>query len=257
MQWIDAHAHLSFENHHDRQIEEKIQRATENHIDYIINICINPNLLEHGKKLFAKHPHVLPCGSTSPHDILKDGAKDFAYFEKQAKEKTIFAIGETGLDYHYYKKTKDLQVEYLDKYLQLAEETDLPVIIHCREAFEDLFAVAKNYKGPAVLHCFTGTMKEAMQVLEKGWMISFSGIITYPNSKSLQEIAKAMPLDQIMIETDSPFLAPQSRRGKTNEPSYLIETAQMMAKLKNEELSTIAKHTYDNALSFFTRRKIA
>jgi TatD DNase family protein len=255
MQWIDAHAHLSFDNHQDRHIDEKIQRATNNHIDYIINICTNPHLLEHGKKLFKKHPHVLPCGSTSPHDILQEGEKDFTYFEQQAKEKTIFAIGETGLDYHYHKKTKELQIKYFDKYLQLATETNLPIIIHCREAFNDLFAVAKNYKGLAVLHCFTGTMEEAQQVLEKGWMISFSGIVTYPNSKKLQEIVTAMPLNRIMIETDSPFLAPQSRRGKTNEPSYLIETAQMIAKLKNEELSTIAKYTYDNTLAFFTSGK--
>ncbi len=255
MQWIDAHAHLSFDNHQDWQIEEKIQRATDNHIDYIINICTNPALLEHGKKLFKKHPHVLPCGSTSPHDILQDGEKDFAYFEKQAKEKTIFAIGETGLDYHYHKKTKDLQIKYFDKYLQLATQTGLPIIIHCREAFEDLFAVAKNYQVPAVLHCFTGTRKEAEQVLQKGWMLSFSGIITYSNSKGLQEIVQEMPLDRIMVETDSPFLAPQSKRGKTNEPSYLIETAKMIAKLKNEELSSIAKHTYNNTLAFFTGRK--
>ena len=126
-------------------------------------------------------------------------------------------------------------------------------MIHCRDAFEDLYAICKESfpKGQAVLHCFTGTMKEAEQALARNWMISFSGIITFKRSEKLRAIAKEVPLNHILIETDSPYLAPQSKRGKINEPSFIHETAQTIADIKGVSLEEVARLTSENASNFF------
>ena len=127
------------------------------------------------------------------------------------------------------------------------------MVIHCREAFEDLYQIAQRDfpKGKAVLHCFTGTMEEAEKGLERGWMISFSGIVTFKRSEGLRAVAKEVPLNQILIETDTPYLAPQTKRGKMNEPSFIPEVAQTIANVKGIPLEKIAKITTDNAIRFF------
>jgi len=170
-----------------------------------------------------------------------------------AKEKKLIAIGETGLDYFYGLSKKDLQKKYLINYFRLAIKHKLPLILHCRDAFLDLFEIADKefVDQKALLHCFTGTQKEVRNVLDRGWYVSFSGIITFKNSNDLIEIVKICPLDRILIETDSPLLAPQSKRGKLNEPAYVVETAQMIASIKNVSLEEIAKITFDNAMKFY------
>ena len=147
-----------------------------------------------------------------------------------------------------------MQKRYLKKHLSLAKELSLPVIIHTRDAFSDLFDICKDFLPfNAVLHCFTGKEKEAKKVLDNGWFISFSGIITFPKSSiSLQNIAANTPLEKMLIETDSPFLAPQKYRGKKNEPAYLIEIAQKIADLKKIPLEDIIKATSENAKKLFS-----
>ena len=163
-------------------------------------------------------------------------------------------VGETGLDYHYAHSPKEVQQRFLKKYLLLAAETGLPVIFHCREAFTDLFAlVDAEYpkKAPAILHCFTGTLEEAEKVLERGWYLSLSGIVTFKKSEALREVAKRVPLSQLLIETDAPYLAPHSRRGKPNEPSFLVETAACIAQAKGVPVEEIALASASNAKKLF------
>ena len=144
-------------------------------------------------------------------------------------------------------------MKYLKKYFALAKEVGLPVVFHCRDAFEDLFSIAKEcYSGPALLHCFTGTLEEAKKVLDCGWYISFSGIITFKRSSDLRDVVSYVPLDRMMIETDSPYLAPQSKRGKVNEPAFLPETAAMVASLKETTAEEVANITKRNAQTFFS-----
>ena len=139
--------------------------------------------------------------------------------------------------------------------MRLASELKLPVIFHCREAFADLFAIADDEYprgAPAILHCFTGSMEEAEGVWKRGWHLSLSGIVTYKKSEELRRVAKETPLEQLLIETDSPYLAPQSRRGKVNEPAYLVETAACVAAARGVTIEAIAKATRENAIRLFS-----
>lgn len=249
--YTDSHAHLSSDLF--LESESLIRRAVAAKVSRIVNICTDIASLQNGLILAKTHPELVNVGATTPHDVEKEGEVAFPEFEKAAKSNLLVAIGETGLDYHYEHSPKKLQQSFLQRYLKLALETDLPVVFHCREAFHDLFAITdEHYKNkPAILHCFTGNAEEALGVLERGWMISFSGILTFKKSVELREIAKAAPLSQILIETDSPYLAPQSHRGKRNEPAFVIETAKCLAELKNLPLETIAEATTSNANKFF------
>jgi TatD DNase family protein len=253
MQYFDSHAHLSdLEN-----IDAIMQRAIDAKVTKILNICIDPMTLSRGIELKKRFPDILfNAGSTTPHDVEKEGEYAFKIFEKAAYENVLSAIGETGLDYHYQFSDRALQRQFLIKYLHLAVKTQLPLIFHCRNAFEDLFQITdaelpKGFK--AILHCFTGTMQEAHKVIERGWYLSLSGIVTFKKSYDLKEIAKIVPLNQLLIETDAPYLAPQSKRGQPNEPSFIHETAKCIADLKEVSLHEVVDATYKNACNFLKK----
>ncbi len=224
--FVDTHAHITSDELFP-EIEEIIEQAKKSHLSRILNICTDQSTLQRGIQVGQKHPIVWNAGATTPHDVGKLGISDFPLFEKAAREGKLVAIGETGLDYHYTHSPKALQQEYLKRYFALAEETNLPVIIHCREAFYDLFSFADRfYRGnrPILLHCFTGTKEEAEECVKRGWYVSMSGIVTFNKSTDLQETLKTIPLNQLVVETDAPYLAPGKYRGKMNKPHYILET---------------------------------
>jgi TatD DNase family protein len=253
MRFFDSHAHLSSIELLD-QIDAIMLRAKIAGVQKIINICTDPQSLSEGIKLSEKYPQILNAGSTTPHDVEADGEKYFDLFAKAAKKGKLVAVGETGLEYYHPGLDRDLQKRFLRKYLHLALETHLPVIFHCREAFADLFSITDTeykQKAPAILHCFTGTIQEAEEVLKRGWHLSLSGIVTFRKSEQLREVAKIVPLDQLLIETDAPYLAPQSKRGKQNEPAFITETAQYIAEAKGLSLEKIAEASFENAMRIF------
>lgn len=251
--YTDSHAHVSSE-----QIfpfaDEVLSRAKASSVNAIVNICTDIDSLKKGLELKARYPWIYNTASTTPHDVDKEGELFFPEVEKAAKNAQLVAIGETGLDYFYEHSDKKSQQKYLSKYFALAVEVSLPVIFHCRDAFTDLFAIAdQEYQNRgAVLHCFTGSLAEARQVLDRGWYLSLSGIVTFKKSVELQEVARYVPLDRLFIETDSPYLAPQSKRGKMNEPAFISETAQFIASLKNIPVKNLADATSANARAFFS-----
>jgi TatD DNase family protein len=249
---IDSHAHLGYDSLYDN-IDTIMQRAFAEEVLAIINICTDEITAQRGLALQQKYPCIYNVGSTTPHDTEKLGEKDFAMFSNLARQKKLVAIGETGLDYFYDYSPKKTQQKWLTQYLELAVETNLPVVIHCRDAFSDLFAITENsYKErPLLLHCFTGTISEAKQALDRGWMISFSGIVTFKKSTQLQEAAAYVPMSHLVVETDSPYLAPQSKRGQTNEPSFLKETAKFVADLKKVDFANFCHTTRANTKKFF------
>ena len=252
MAFYDSHAHLTSEVLYS-DIEGVLKRSHENKIGKVINICTDKLTLERGLALAEKEPLILNAGATPPHDVEKEGELLFPHFEEAANSKKLVAIGETGLDYYYEHSNRKIQQTFLIRYFELAKKTKLPVIIHCREAFEDLFALAKEHypKGKLLLHCFTGTLEEAEKALERNYYISFSGIITFKKSASLRDIVKEVPLKSLLIETDAPYLAPQTKRGKTNEPSFIVETAQLIANIKGLSLEEVESITFENAHAFF------
>lgn len=251
--YLDSHAHLSSEELFPHFADLYI-RAKEAKVDAMINICTDPLTLERGFLLQQKYPDIFLAASSTPHDSEEEAGLFFPQVVEAAKKGQLVAIGETGLDYHYEHAPRQVQAKRMVSYFELAIELNLPIIFHCREAFADLFSISeKEYpKKPALLHCFTGTLEEAKQVLDQGWYISLSGIVTFAKSVGLQEVAKYVPLDRLMIETDAPYLAPRSKRGKVNESAFICETAEMIAKIKSISLEEVAAVTRQNACKFFS-----
>lgn len=257
MNLFDSHAHLSSPSVLP-DIDGVMARAEEAGVSNMINICTDPKSFEEGLLLRDRFPQIRNAAATTPHDVEKEGEEVFPLFEKAARAREIVAVGETGLDYYYKELDVETQKRFLVRYLHLAAECNLPVIFHCREAFEDLFTIVdQEYpKGaPAILHCFTGSPKDAENVFKRGWHLSLSGIVTFKKSEELRIVAKEAPLNQLLIETDTPYLAPQSKRGKPNEPSYISETAQCIAQARGIPLEDLAKATYQNGASLFFREK--
>lgn len=254
---IDSHAHLG-EASLRKRIAEVVRHLREMEMTYVVNICTCSETLKTGISLSEIYPEIVCAGATTPHDVAKEGDVAFVSFAEAAHEKKLIAIGETGLDYYYEHSPKKLQQEYLVRYFDLAIRYDLPMIYHCRgrKAFEDLFALADaHYKNrPAVLHCFTGDREQAMQVMDRGWFLSLSGILTFKKSEALREIAKEIPLSRVVLETDAPYLTPQSKRGKINEPAFLVETAECLATIRKLDLEEIIKITSDNSKRLFRLR---
>jgi TatD DNase family protein len=248
--FIDSHSHITIEPLIS-DVEEVIKRVHLNNVEKIINICVDEKSLKEGIKLQLKHPEIYNVAATTPHDLKEDDSF-FQYVEIAAQNKQLIAIGETGLDYYYKYVEKSLQKKHFIKYLQLAEKYNLPVVIHCRDAFSDLFDILDDFKHLKVLlHCFTGSKEEAKKALQRDLYISFSGIITFKNAFDLREVVKYVPLEKILIETDSPYLSPQNKRGKTNEPANVVEVAKTLSDVKKLSLEDIAFITFNNTSNFF------
>lgn len=253
MQFLDSHAHLSSLDVWPK-IDAVLTRARIAGVQNILNICTDPQTLSQGLELAVRETGIRNAGATTPHDVEAEGEEAFWIFQKAAQEGKLAAIGETGLDYHYAHSDRKVQQRFLERYLQLALDYKLPVIFHCREAFSDLFAITDaiyRKEAPAVLHCFTGTIEEAKKVLDRGWYLSLSGIVTFKKSEALREVAKLVPLNQLLIETDTPYLAPQSKRGQPNEPAFLPETALSISVAQGVSLEKIAQATLENGQKLF------
>jgi len=234
-----------------------LTRAQEAGLGAIVNICTTPEEIGKGLKLATTYPWIYNVASTTPHDAPKQGETHFAEIAHYARSGDLVAVGETGLDYYYHPDSAPIQQSFLRRYLQLALECRLPIVIHCRDAFTDFFRILdETYKvkdnwAPGVLHCFTGTLEEAQEVIKRNWYLSLSGIVTFKKSIALQAVAKDIPLDQLLIETDAPYLAPHPYRGKRNEPAYLVETAKFIAQLRGLSFEEVANTTLQNARTLF------
>jgi TatD DNase family protein len=250
---IDSHAHITSDSLYN-DVDNLVIRAKAVSLEYIVNICTDQHTAKRGMEVTKKYPFIVNVGATTPHDVKELGESDFGFFEKLALEGKLVAIGETGLDYFYEHSDKELQKKYLLKYFDLAKRVNLPVVIHCRDAFEDLFSLADKYykSSRLLLHCFTGGLDEVKEALKRGYMISLSGIVTFKKSLELQKVAKEIPLENLIIETDSPYLAPQSKRGKQNEPSFIVETAKFLSECKGIDFHEFCHVTTENTKRFFS-----
>lgn len=255
--FIDAHAHLTGQE--DPLLPDLLSRAALAGVKTILNVCCDLDDLTRGLVLAAgtSTPKIYTIAAITPHDAAKEMDQFFSLIEESAQAGSLVAIGETGLDYHYMHAPKERQQELLRVHFQLASKEKLPIVIHCRDAFDDLFVIldeeSKLCSSPpqVMLHCFTGGIKEARAAVERGWYISFSGCVTFPKSLGLQEVASMVPLDKVLIETDTPYLAPQGYRGRRNEPAFIVETAKMVAKCKNIPQELLAQHATENTETLF------
>jgi TatD DNase family protein len=244
---IDFHAHLDDEKilHF---LDEIIKRAIDSDVNLIISPSVNLDSALKIIEISKKFENVLPMIGIHPSEIDNFKNEDLNQLEDFIKKEKIIGIGEIGLDYTY-KTDKNKQKEIFEKQLQLAEKYKLPVVLHIRETFNDIFEILKKFKVIPIWHSCTGNLEEVEKFLEYGGFISFSGIITFKNANRLREIVKIVPLERIFLETDSPYLTPEPYRDKINEPAYIKFVYQKVAEIKNieiEKVSNIIRNNFEN-----------
>jgi TatD DNase family protein len=261
--FVDSHAHLDGERY-DPDREQVIARARENKIETILAIGIGdgPGTLDCAIKLAAQHDFIYATVGIHPHEAKQANAADFLELEQLAKRPKVIAWGEIGLDYYYDHSPRDIQQQVFLKQLQLAGAAKLPVIIHCRpsegseNAWEDcLRMLGEEWSSTGlggILHCFTGTTNHAKRALDMGFNISFAGNITFPKAQQIRDVAKDIPLDRILIETDCPFLAPIPHRGERNEPAFVTEVASQLGRIRNLSAEEVGLQTSKNFYRFFS-----
>lgn len=253
---IDSHAHLEFAQF-DPDREQVIARARAAGVESLLAIGSGsgPDALEVGIELARKYDWMYASIGIHPHEARLATEEHYARLCELARQKCVVAWGEIGLDYHYDHSPRDVQTAVFRRQLELAREARLPVIIHCRNAWADVLGILEADWRPTgyggILHCFTGTLADARRALDMGFLISFAGNLTYPKAENLREVARALPSDRLLIETDSPFLAPQAFRGKRNEPAYVVEVARTLGEVRGITADQAAELTAKNFRGFF------
>ena len=252
-QLVDSHAHLNFDAF-DEDREDVLRRAREAGLAALVNVGIDVPTSEASVELAEKYPDVWATVGVHPHDArsLDDAGRD--RLRELVRHPKVVAVGEVGLDFYYDYSPRELQESVFREMIALAREADKPLVIHTREAWERVLAVLEEELrgGPlrGVFHCFSGDVTQAGRVLAWGFHVSFCGNLTFKNSR-LPEVLKAVPLDRLLLETDSPFLAPVPHRGKRNEPAYVRLTARKIAEVKGVPLDEVLRRTTENAVRLF------
>jgi len=258
MQLIDSHAHIDFPQF-DADRDAMLDRARAAGVTTLLAIGSGPGpeKLDAAIPYAEQHDWIYASIGTHPHE-----AKDFTpnhldQLSKLATHPKVLAWGEIGLDYFYDHSPRETQAKVFRDQLARAYQAKLPIIIHCRDAWPDTLAILDEVWRPTglggILHCFTSTLEDAQHGVDMGFLISFAGNSTYPKAANIRDVAKALPLEKILIETDSPFLAPQGFRGKRNEPAYLAEVAKAIATVRHLTAEEVAAATAANFRRFFAR----
>ena len=250
---IDSHCHLDHKPL-NKNIPELLKKSKEIGVQKILTISTTLQSFEKILKIVEIDEIIYGTFGIHPHETNKDIIYKDDIIKNAKKNIKIIAIGETGLDFYYNHSNHERQISSFKSHIEAAIELDMPIIVHSRNAEEETFKVLNSYKDDKpkiLLHCFTGSLKLAQNLMNLNSFFSASGIITFKNSVSLQNTFKIIPEDKLLIETDSPFLAPEPMRGKTNEPSFIIYTAQKLADLRSTSLDEIKKITTKNFNSLF------
>jgi TatD DNase family protein len=245
---IDSHCHLDSDQF-DPDREQVIERALASGITKMVAIGTGngPPDLEAGIRLADKYESFYATVGVHPHDASKPF--DAAHLADLTHHPKVIAIGEIGLDYHYDFSPRATQQAVFRAQMKIAADAKKPIVIHTREAWDDTIATLRDHWNPAqggIMHCFSGNPEQAQQALDLGFYLSFGGIVTFPKAIDIQESARQAPLDRILIETDAPYLAPVPKRGKRNEPAYIIETVRKLAHLRGTSEQSIAESTTKN-----------
>jgi len=241
---VDSHCHLDDEKFAaDR--EEAIERARAAGVELMLAIGTG-GVLDVAIQQAERYPFMYATIGVHPHDAASATAATFARLRELASHPKVVAIGEIGLDYHYDFSPRDVQREVFERQLELAAEFHKPIVIHTREAWEDTMALVPSLPHGGIMHCFTGDAAQARQALDRGFHLSFGGVLTFPKAESLREAARIAPEDRLLVETDCPYLAPVPHRGKRNEPAYVVDTARRLAEVRGTTLDWIAACTTRN-----------
>ncbi|MCF6464333.1 TatD family hydrolase [Clostridium sp. Cult2] len=250
---IDSHAHLDDERF-DRDRDRLIKSLKELGVDLVINPGADLNSSIKAVSLSEQYDNIYAAVGVHPHSAKEMDDSTIEILKSFTNREKVVAIGEIGLDYYYDNSPRDIQQKKFIEQLNLAKEVDLPVIIHTREAAKDTFDIIKEAQDGSlegVMHCFSGSVEMAMEYIKLGFYISLGGPVTFKNARVSKEVAKAIPLDKLMIETDAPYLTPEPYRGKRNEPFYVRYVAGMIAELRGITFEEVATKTSENARQLF------
>lgn len=257
--FIDSHCHLDrlkLEDF-DNNLDNVVKAARAENVNTLLCVSVTLEEFPAMAEKTAKYDNVwLTCGA---HPLNQDDEIDAKNLSNLATHDRVIAIGETGLDYFYAPETKQVQLDSFRKHVQVANQLSKPLIIHTRDAQEDTLAMLREEKAAnvgGILHCFTESWEMAEQAIAMGFYISFSGIVTFKNANALREVAKKVPADRFLIETDAPYLAPVPHRGKQNQPAYVVEVAKHLASIRGTSITEIARQSSENFHRLFPETKI-
>lgn len=254
---VDSHCHLDFPDFAD-ELDAVVARALAAGVGTMLTICTRPSELDRNLAIAERYPQVFCAVGVHPHHAAAFPDTDADSIVAMVDHPLVVGIGETGLDYHYDRSPRDVQQTRFRSHIRAARETGLPLIVHTREAEADTIRIlreegAGDGKLCGVMHCFSGTQALADQSIELGFHISFSGILTFNRAEDLRRIARDLPTDRLLVETDAPYLAPVPRRGKRNEPAYVAHTAAILAGHVDESPEAFAAQTTDNFYRLFSK----
>lgn len=250
---FDTHVHLNaWQFKEDRK--ETIQRAFDAGVRYMVVVGFDHETIPHAIEIAEEYDTIYAAVGWHPVDAIDMTEKELAWIEELSHHPKVVAIGEMGLDYHWDKSPKDVQAEIFRKQIRLAKKRKMPIIIHNREATEDIIAIleeenAKEIGG--IMHCYSDSVKYVERCLDMNFYISLGGPVTFKNAPLPKEVAKEVPFDRLLIETDAPYLAPHPKRGKRNEPAYVKLVAEKIAELRGVTLEEVAEQTTKNAFQVF------
>ncbi len=253
---IDTHCHFNHEQL-SSDIEELMTRANDAQVSKMIVVGFDMESSREAVRLASAYPALYASVGIHPHEACNFRNDHLAELEELATNANVVAIGEIGLDYHYDFASIEDQFQAFEAQIELANSLKLPIIVHCREAYTDTLSVVANLtpKNGGVMHCWAGNTDEALRSIELGLHIGFGGLITFKKTDEIQSAAKQVPMDRILLETDSPYMAPTPYRGKRNEPAYTKIVAERLAVLREQSILEIAEATTRNAYSVFERLK--
>jgi len=249
----DTHTHLNAEQF-DEDREQVIERALAAGVTRMVNVGFNRETIPSSIELAERYDFIYSTVGWHPVDAIDMQPGDLEWIESLCKHEKVVAIGEIGLDYHWDKSPKDVQDRVFREQIRLARKLGMPIVIHNRDAHHDILQVLREEKAAEVggiMHCFSGSWETAKQCLDMNFHISFGGPVTFKNAKQPKEVLAQVPLDRLLIETDSPYLTPHPYRGKRNETSYVRLVAETAAEIRGMSLEELAKITTDNAIKLF------
>jgi len=253
MNYIDTHCHI-YMDRFDGDRDDVIQRAIDNGVERMICIGVDLPSSEKCLNIAEKYPQVFATAGIHPHEAKDAPPKYLHELEQFYQHPKVVAVGEIGLDFHYNFSDEKKQVTIYQEQLELAKSVDLPTVVHCRESDDEILnGILESKNAYGVIHCFSSTLAFSQQILKSGFHLSFTGLITFVNA--LEAVVKETPLNRMMLETDSPYLAPTPHRGKRNEPLYIKQVAEKVAELKNMLVKDVVSQTTSTAELFFKKLK--